>query len=282
MSPKQIGLIAGRGRYPILFAEEARRQGVEKLVIAAFVDDTEPCIEELADDLCWVHLGQLNKLIRVFTDNDVNQVAMAGQVTPGKLFKGLRPDLRTVKMLACLKERNADTIFSALIAELEKDGLEILPATTFLDSQLAHEGVMGKVKPSKAQLADIQFGRTIGRQTSRLDIGQTVVVKNGTVLAVEAFEGTDRAILRGGELGRGDVTVVKLAKEGQDVRFDVPCIGMQTVETMKEAGVKTLAVEAGITLFIDKDDVLDALNKLKIVVYGFNDPESAKTWVGRS
>ncbi len=271
-----MGLIAGRGRYPMLLAEEAHKHGVERLVIAGFTDDTDPAIEEFADSLTILQLGQLKKLINVFKKQGIKHILMAGQVTPGKLFKGLKPDLRAIKMLATLRERNADTIFKAIIGEFEKDGICCLPATTFMDDHLALEGVMGRIKPSKDVRSDIDLGRRIARQTSNLDIGQSVVVKNGTVLAVEAFEGTDRAILRGGELGRGEVVVVKLAKRGQDYRFDVPCIGMKTVESLKQANAKALAVEAGITLIIDKDQVIDALNREKIALVGFFDAEIAE------
>ncbi|MCJ8328923.1 MAG: UDP-2,3-diacylglucosamine diphosphatase LpxI [Lentisphaeria bacterium] len=266
---KKIGLIAGRSRYPLLFAELAKQQGYE-LTVVAYHGETDKSIEEIADHVHWFYVGQLDKTSKAFQKHDVKEIVCAGQIKPGKLFKGMRPDFRTVKVLATTKEKNAATLFNAIGAEFEKDGLTVLPATTLLESQLADSGQMGKVKIKQDRLEEIEFGLKIVRESSRLNIGQTVVVKNGTVLAVEAFEGTDRAIIRGGELGHGDVTVVKIAKPGHDMRFDVPCIGLKTVESLKEAKAKTLAVQAGKTLFIDKSVVLDELNKSKIAVYGID------------
>ncbi|RMD81173.1 MAG: LpxI family protein, partial [Lentisphaerae bacterium] len=252
-----LGIIAGKGQYPLLLAREARAHGVNPIVAVGFHGDTDEQLANLVEHFQRVYVGQLNKLIRVFKDHGVRQVIMAGQVTPGRLFKGLRPDWRAIRMLSRIHPKNAETVFGELIRELAKDGLEVLPATTFLEEHLAAEGVLGKRKPSRAQLQDIEFGIRIGREVSALDIGQTVVVKNGVVLAVEAFEGTDAAIRRGGELGRGDVVVVKLAKSRQDYRFDVPCVGLQTVESLKNAGAAALAVEAGITLFLNKEEVVN-------------------------
>ncbi|MFT5127584.1 MAG: DUF1009 family protein [Rhodothermales bacterium] len=266
---KRIGLVAGRGVYPLLFCEAAKRAGVRHLTVAGVTDDADPVLADYADHFEWVHAGQLGKTIKLFLKDDVKQVVFAGQVRPGKLFKGLRPDLRAAKVLAKLALKNADTIFTGIAAEYERDGITVLPATTLLEDALASPGVLGKVKPSKAVKADIDYGREIARETSRLDIGQTVVVKKGTVLAVEAFEGTDRAIRRGGELGRGGVTVVKLAKPGQDMRFDVPCIGMRTVESLIEAEAAALAVEVGRTLLLERDKVITALNKAGIALVGF-------------
>ncbi len=277
MELRKIGLVAGRERYPLLFAEEARKHGVEKLVVIAFHGETEAAMEKLADHLEWVYVGQLNKTIKAFCKHDVRHVVFAGQITPGRLFRDFRPDLRTVKALASLREKNATTLFSALAAEFEKDGIEVLPATTFLEQHLAAEGILGKVTPGKTQRQDIELGSRIACETSRLNIGQTVVIKNGTILAVEAFEGTDEAILRGGELGHGGVTVVKVAKPGKDIRFDIPCIGRQTVGTLKQAGAKALAVQSGITLIIDKDEVINAFNRAKIALVGIKLGDEAST-----
>ncbi len=273
MSIKQIGLVAGRGRYPLLFAEEARRHGVERLVAVAIRDDADPAIEELADEVNRLPVGKLGKIIKTFVRAGVKEVVFAGQITPGRLFKGLQPDLRLIKVLAGLRQKNADTIFGALANEFESDGIHVLPATTFMEDHLASKGTMGKVKPGKKVMADIEYGREIAAAVSRMDIGQTVVVKNGTVLAVEAFEGTDQAIRRGGELGHGDVVIVKLPKETHDVRFDIPCVGTKTVESLISAEAAAIAVEAGRTLFIDRPELVAALDRAKIAAFGFTNAE---------
>ena len=241
---------------------------MKRLVVVAMQGETEPSIEALADEVEWVYVGKIGRAIRALTSRGVRQVVFAGQVKPDRLFGDIRPDWRALKLLWRLRLKNAESIFSAVGAEFEKDGLEVLPATTFLEESLAVAGVMGRVKPKRGLLHDVDLGWRIAREVSRLDIGQTVVVKNGTVLAVEGFEGTDAAVKRGGELGHAGVVVVKVAKPNQDMRFDVPCIGTRTVASLKEAGAAVLAVQAGKTLFIDKDEVLAALDAAKIAVIG--------------
>jgi len=265
---ESVGLVAGRGRYPLLFCESARAKGVRKIVVAAMHGETDAVIERLADEVVWMHVGQLNKAIKCFVHREVRQVVFAGQIKPARLFGDLRPDLRAIKLLATLKLRNAESIFGALATEFLKDGVTVLPATTFLEDSLAGEGVLGRHKPKKRVLEDVELGWRIAREVSRLDVGQTVVVKDGTVLAVEGFEGTDKAIVRGGELGGGGVTVVKVAKPNHDMRFDVPCIGLRTVESLRNAGAIALGVQAGKTLLIDRAETLAALDKAKIAIVG--------------
>ncbi len=268
-SINELGLVAGRGRYPVLVAEEARRNGVKKLVIAAIRNDADESLAELADELNWVYPGEINKAIKTFTKTGVDNVMFVGQITPQRLFKGLHPDFRAVKLFAALKKKNAETIFGGIAGEFEKDGVHVLPAATFMDDHLSSSGVMGKVKPNKQVQADIEYGRRIATEVSRLDIGQTVCVKNGTVLAVEAFEGTDQAIRRAGEVGHGDVVVVKVPKPEYDPRFDIPCVGMQTVDSLIAAGARAIAVQAGGAVFIDKPEVLAAMDKARIAAVGF-------------
>ena len=267
-SLESIGLIAGRGNFPLRFCECAKKAGVKHLAVVAMHDETDPKIEELADHVDWVYVGQIKKTTKALRKQGVTQAVMAGQVKPSRLFKGLRPDWKAFKILWCLKERNADSIFGAICDAFGEGGVEILDSTTFMDEYLAPVGVMGKVKPNRRQQKEIEYGLKVAKEVSRLDIGQTVVVKKGTVLAVEGFEGTDKAIRRGGELGHGNATVVKVAKPNHDMRFDVPCIGMRTVESLKIGGIKTLAVQAGKTLFIEKKETLEALDKAKITVVG--------------
>jgi DUF1009 family protein len=192
---------------------------------------------------------------------------MAGQIAPGNLFD-LRPDFHALLLLARLKERNAETLFGAVAAELEKAGIPLLDATTFLETHLANEGLIAGPKPKERLLADISYGLGIAKEVSRLDIGQTVVVKKGTVLAVEGFDGTDSTIRRGGQLGKGDSVVVKVSKPRQDMRFDVPVVGPRTLETAAEAGVAAIAMEAGRTLLLDRDQVHSLATQHKITLWG--------------
>jgi DUF1009 family protein len=269
-----VGLMAGRGRYPLLFCEAAKAHGVARLVVVAMHGETDPAIASLADEVVWVHVGQLNKAIQSFVQREVRHVVFAGQVKPARLFGDLRPDFRALKLLATLRLRHAESIFGAIADEFERDGVHVLPATTFLEESLATLGQLGKVKPKRRVQEDIDLGWRVAREVSRLDVGQTVVVKDGTVLAVEGFEGTDQAILRGGELGHGGVVVVKVAKPRHDMRFDVPCIGTRSAESLQRAGAVALAVQAGKTLLIDRAETLAALDRAKIAVVGVGADEA--------
>ncbi len=260
-----IGLIAGNGIYPETFAAAARRAGVRRLVAAAFENETKPELARALDAAAWFRVGQLGKMIRFFKEQGVTQAVMVGQIAPKNLFD-LRPDMRTLLMLARLKRRNAETLFGAIGEELAKDGITLLPATTFLEDLMPKEGLVAGPKIKERRWEDARFGMRIAKETSRLDIGQTVVVKNGTVLAVEAFEGTNEAIKRGGALGRGGATMVKVSKPDQDMRFDVPVVGPDTIDTAAEAGVDVIAVEAGTTLVLGWDEVLASCGRLKVTL----------------
>lgn len=256
--PRTIGIIAGNGVYPETFITEARVKspGI-RLVVVAFHGETKPELENLADATEWVRVGQLSKLIKFFKREGADEAVMMGQISPKNLFD-LRPDLRILMMLARVKERNAETLFGAIGEELAKDGITLLSATTFLEDHLPAPGHVCGPAFKKRQLADADFGFRIAKQTSALDIGQSVVVRHGTVLAAEAFEGTNACIRRGGELGKGkDVMLVKVSKPNQDFRFDVPVIGPQTIETCAAAGVGNIAIEAGKTLLLEKSKVAE-------------------------
>ena len=244
--PRIIGIVAGSGVYPETFIAAARAQspGV-KLVVAAFHNETKPELATLADATEWFRVAQLGKMIRFFRREGVTEAVMMGQISPKNLFD-MRPDLRVLMILARLKERNAETLFGAVADELAKEGITVLSATTFLDDLLPGPGHVCGPPLKKRQLADAEFGFRIAKQTSSMDIGQSVVVRHGTVLAVEAFEGTNACIRRGGELGRGkDALLVKVSKPNQDFRFDVPVVGPQTIETCASAGVTAIAIVAG-------------------------------------
>lgn len=250
-----VGMIAGNGIYPETFARAARAAGVAKIVVAAFHDETEPHVKELVDAVDWFRVGQLGKMIKFFKEQGVEKAVMVGQIAPKNLFD-LRPDLRTLKMLGRVKERNAESLFGAIGEELAKDGIELISATTYLDDLLPEPGHVCGPELSERQEKDAAFGFRIAKETSRLDIGQTVVVKKGTVLAVEAFEGTNEAIKRGGNLGKGEAMMVKVSKPNQDFRFDVPVVGPATIEIATEAGVNAIIVEADCTLLLGKEEVV--------------------------
>lgn len=249
-----IGLIAGNGIYPETFAAAARKAGVKRLVAAAFTGETKPDLVQKMDAIEWFRVGQLSKMIAFFAREGVKHAVMVGQIAPRNLFD-LRPDFRTLMMLARMKERNAESLFGGIADELKKDGIELLPATTFLDDLLPPPGHVIGPAIKKRRWEDAEYGFKIAKETSRLDIGQTVVVKNGTVLAVEAFEGTNETMQRGGRLGRGKATMVKVSKPDQDMRFDVPVIGPDTIKTAGEAGVDVIAIEARKTLLLGREEI---------------------------
>ena len=271
---EHLGLIAGSGVYPLLLARAARARGVRQVVAVAFENETSPDIAQAADHVEWIKVGQLGRLIGTFTQRGVTETIMAGQIAPKNLFRDIRPDLRLMAMIARLKERNAETIFGAIAAELKKDGVTLLPATTFMEDYLAPTGPITNRRPSREQEEDIAFGLKIAKSVSAFDIGQTVVVKNGTVLAVEALEGTDECIRRGGALAgeQGGAVVVKVTKPNQDMRFDVPVVGTRTVESCAAGRIAVLAVEAGRSLMLDKDAVLAAADGAKLVIAGIAAP----------
>ena len=263
--PDILGIIAGNGVYPRLLADAARRAGVKRIVAAAFTDETDDRLVSKVDEVYWMRVGQLAKLISSFQSAGVANAIMAGQIAPKNLFD-LRPDWKTLLLLARLKRRNAESIFAAIGDELAQAGITLLSATSFLDDCLAPAGLIAGRKLSRREEEDVTFGFEIAREISRLDIGQTVVVKNGTVLAVEGFEGTNEAIKRGGALGRKDAIMVKVAKPTQDMRFDVPVIGVATVEVAAEAHLRVIAIEAGRTLLLEKNELVAAAARSNISI----------------
>ena len=264
--PETLGIIAGNGVYPRELVQAARKAGVKKIVAAAFTDETDRSIERLADTVEWLRVGQLGKLLKFFRENDVRQAIMAGQIAPKNLFD-LRPDVKALVVLAKLKQRNAESIFTAIAGELKKENVDLLPATTFLDDQLATEGLVAGPKLSRVEEVDVELGWNVAKEIARLDIGQTIIVKNGTVLAVEAFEGTNDAIKRGGALAREGAVMIKVAKPNQDMRFDVPVVGVETIKVASEAKVRVIAVDAGKTLLLERDKVVDDAARSKISIF---------------
>ena len=260
---KTLGLIAGNGDFPLLFIKQAKKAGVNITVVALY-DETEKSVEQIADKTYWAHVGQLSKIIDLFKREHISQCAMVGQVKHTKLFS-VKPDLRAVMLLTRLKNKTADSILSAVCEEFKKEGIEFVPSNSYLSEFIPGKGVITKKSPDKNQIKDIEFGYELAKKISGLDIGQTVCVKSGSIVAVEAMEGTDRCILRAGEITK-DFVVVKVARPNQDMRFDIPVVGIRTIETVKRACASVIAVESGKTLFLDMEEVISAADKNKIII----------------
>lgn len=263
----KYGLIAGNGQFPFLVVDGAKKAGAE-LCVVGIKEETDPAIESVAENVEWVGIGQLGKMISFFKKHGVTQAMMAGQVKHVQLFSGALPDLRMVKMLWGLPRRNTDALIGGVADELAKEGIELVDSTRFIADHLAPEGVLTKRKPSDSELENINYGLHIADEIARLDLGQTIVVRAKACVAIEAMEGTDATIKRAGELANGKLTVVKVAKPDQDMRFDVPVVGIPTVETMIAAGATCLSVTAGKTLIFDRDKMLDLANRNKIAIVG--------------
>jgi DUF1009 family protein len=263
----QFGLIAGNGRFPFLVIDGARRAGVD-LAVVAIKEETDPTIEQAADNLTWVGVGQLGKMLSFLKKNGVTRAIMAGQVKHVQIFSGAMPDMRMVKMLWNLPRRNTDALIGGVAAELAKEGIELIDSTHFIKDQLAPTGVLTKRKPTDDEARNIEYGLRIAAEIARLDLGQTIVVRGRACVAIEAMEGTDATIRRGGELTKGKLTVVKVAKPDQDMRFDVPVVGIPTIETMIEAGATCLSITAAKTLIFDRSEMIKLADANKICVVG--------------
>lgn len=265
----RYGLIAGNGKFPFLVVEGARRAGAEVSVVA-IKEETDPSIERVAERVEWIGIGQLGKMIRFFKREGVRQAIMAGQVKHVQIFSGAIPDVRMLKMLMRLPRRNTDALIGAVANELADEGIELIDSTYFLQDQLPREGVLTRREPSKDERADIEYGLEVAREIARLDLGQTIVVRSRACVAIEAMEGTDACIRRAGELARGRLTVVKVAKPDQDMRFDVPVTGPPTIRTMIEAGATCLCLTAGKTLMFDREEMLALAEKNRVAVVAVN------------
>jgi DUF1009 family protein len=265
-----IGLIAGKGRYPELTAERVRAAGAPLRVIS-FHGETEKSLIEATPrkEHIQIKVGQLGKLLKALERLGCRYALMAGQITPRRLFHGLHPDLKALKILNSLKIKNAETIFGAISAEIEALGIQMLDARAFLDDQLASEGLMTSGN-LKANPANIEHGIRIAKGITDLDIGQGCVVRKGTVLAVEAYEGTDPMLKRAGGFKTDGLIFVKTVKRHQDYRFDVPVFGERTLEVMDSAGIRTAALETDRVIMLDKEQLLEKAKKLKIELLGFS------------
>jgi DUF1009 family protein len=267
-----LGLIAGNGRFPFLVLEAARAAGRRVTVIAikeeAFPELADLAAREPAAALHWVSLGQLGTCIRLLRDAGVSEAVMAGQVKHTRLFADIVPDLTLLGVLMKLKARNTDALIAGVADVLREKGITLIDSTALLEPLLAREGVLGRVAPGDEALADLEFGRGVADHIAGLDIGQTVAVKSRAVVAVEAMEGTDAVIARAGQLAGAGVRIVKVAKPNQDMRFDVPVVGVSTIRAMTAAGADAISVDAGKTLLIDGDAVIAAADAAGIAVLG--------------
>ena len=281
-SNRKLGLIAGNGRFPFLLLEAARAHGLT-VVVAAIKEETDPEIDARATadpsiHVHWLSLGELSRLIETFQAEGVTRAVMAGQVKHKQIFSSIRPDWRLAKLLLSLSSRNTDMLLGAIAQVLGDEGIELISSTHYLEPLLAQPGVLTKRQPSAEELKDIAYGRTVARAIAAYDLGQTVVIAAQACVAVEAMEGTDATIARAGDLFRTlepggeastlrrSLTVVKVAKPNQDLRFDVPVIGVATIQTMQQAGAICLALEAGKTLLFDRDAIVAAANAAGIAI----------------
>ncbi|MEP6742589.1 MAG: UDP-2,3-diacylglucosamine diphosphatase LpxI [bacterium] len=273
----RYGLIAGNGRFPFMVVDGARRAGVS-LSVAAIREETDPKIEQEVDRLVWVGIGQLGKMIRFFKGEGVEKAIMAGQVKHVQIFSRAVPDARMLKMLLKLPRRNTTSLIGGIAAELASEGIDLIDSTCFLKDSLPQAGTLTRRKPSAGERADIQYGLEVATHIADLDLGQTIVVRGKACVAIEAMEGTDATILRAGEiinvrdtrgrtnLSSGSLTVLKLSKPDQDMRFDVPVVGIPTIETMVEAGATCLCLNAGKTLMFDREEMVALADKNKIAI----------------
>jgi UDP-2,3-diacylglucosamine hydrolase len=272
---EKLGLIAGNGKFPFLMLDAARAQGYE-VIIAAIKEETFPEIEAQGAAVHWLSLGELSKLIETFQREGVRRAVMAGQVRHKQIFSSIRPDWRLAKLLLSLTTRNTDSLLGAVAKVLADEGITLENSTWLLEPLLAKSGVLTKRQPTEQERKNIDYGRTVARNLTQHDIGQTVVIAESACVAVEAMEGTDATIERAGQIVRsmhGDastlsraLTVVKIAKPSQDMRFDVPVVGVKTIEVMRAAGATCLALDAGKCLLLDGDKIIEAANAAQIAI----------------
>ncbi|MGO8763372.1 MAG: LpxI family protein [Desulfobaccales bacterium] len=266
---ENIGLIAGKGQFPLLFAQAARQQGTAVIAVA-HRGETDPALASLVAELHWIHVGQLGKIIRIFKAAGVRQAVMAGGISRGRLFREFRPDWRALSVIRRAGAGQDDRLLRAVAAEMEAEGITIAPSTLFMDDLLAAPGPLSRRPPSPEELSDINLGVQAARELGRLDIGQCAVVRRQVVVALETIEGTDATIHRGGTLAGPGAVVVKVSKPGQDLRFDVPAVGLTTIATMREVKAGVLAVEAGMTLIFDRPEMLKIADQAGIAVWGIS------------
>lgn len=262
---KRIGLIAGFGKLPIAFAQAAARKDIS-VVAVGIVGEASPELEKYVDTFYWISVGKLDDIIKTFGNENIKEVVMAGAITKTVMFTDIEVDARVMRILSSLEDRNDDSLLVAVANELEREGITVKDSTTYLDCLLPKQGCMTSRKPTDTEEADMRFGMKMAKCIGELDIGQTVVVKDLVVLAVESIEGTDEAIRRGATLGGEGVVVAKVTKPKQDLRFDLPAVGVTTIKIMVDVGASVLAVEAEKTIILEMDKVIDLANSSGISI----------------
>jgi DUF1009 family protein len=270
----KIGLIAGGGQFPIIFAQKARANGYQ-VIAAAYRNEADATLESVVDAQEWFHLGQVKRLLRFFHRQGVTQTVMLGTIRKTRLFTDVKPDIKALAMVAGMRHTHDDGILRAFAGLLEKEGIHVRASTFLVPELLAPAGIWTRRKPSRDERKDMALGWKIAKEIGRLDIGQCIVVGGGSVVAVEAVDGTDATITRGGGLAKGEAVVVKVCKPNQDTRFDIPAIGLTTIETMRAAGARALAVEAGKAVAFDRKEMVAAADRYGMVVValtGRDDP----------
>lgn len=263
---EKIGLIAGNRKFPILFSQAAKQKGYY-VVAVAIKGDTSRKLKKTADKIYWIGLNEFSLIFDIFKSEGITKLVMAGQISPARLFsKEVNKDPQLKKLLSNIKDKRADTIFAAIADKLNSAGFELLDSTIFIQELLPKKGVLTIKQPSPQDLEDARFGFDLAKQVGNLDIGQTVAIKNKAIVAVEALEGTDNLIRRAGKIGRGGVIVVKVSKPNQDSRFDVPVVGLNTVRNLIRAHAHCLVIEAGKTLFIDREQSINLADKKGLAI----------------
>ncbi len=268
----KIGLIAGGGQFPLLFAKKARQNGYE-VHAAAYVNEASSVLADHVDSIEWLHLGQVGRLLKQFRRQGITEAVMLGTVRKTRIFTDIKPDLKALAFIARMGHTHDDSILRSFADLLQGEGVTIRPSTFLLPELISPKGCWTKRKPNKAEKKDIRIGWSMAREIGRLDIGQCLVISNGTVLAVEAVDGTDATITRGGSLGKGGAVVVKLCKPEQDLRFDLPASGVETIRTMHASGVSVLVLEAGKSLSFDREEMIGLANELGITIVAMEEGE---------
>ena len=274
---ERIGLIAGSGQFPILFAQAAQQRNWQ-IFAAAYKEETDPELDRHVDHLEWFYVGQINRLIKFFRENKVNRAVMLGAIHKPRAIANIRPDIKALALIARMRNTHDDALLRQFADMLTDEGIQILSSTILMPDLLASPGVWTRRKPTREEEGDIRIGWRIAKEIGRLDIGQCVVIKKGSIMAVEAIDGTDATIERGGRLARGQAVVVKVCKPNQDTRFDVPAVGLQTIETMHAADVKTLAIEAGKALVFDRQAMIEQADAYQMTIIALDQsgfPEKA-------
>lgn len=269
---KPIGIIAGGGQFPLLFIEAARKEG-RRVYVAAHRSETDERVAGAADEVCWIKLGQLGKIVKFFKKNKVSETVFLGTITKTQIFRDVLPDLKGLSLWNKIHIKQDDAILRAIAGSLEKEGIKVVESTLYLEHLLFPKGVLTRKKPNKSQRCDIEFGWRNARAIGGLDIGQCVVVRDLSVVAVEAIEGTDATILRGGKLSKEQAVVVKVKKPNQDFRFDLPATGTGTIESIREVNGAVLAVEAGQSLLFDREEMIAVADSAGIVVVGVKEQD---------